>query len=89
MKNRTKEMIEDSKKYDKYFFDEDTMNFWNSTIETDLTDNDLFITSEDNFNRTEKLYSIRQYDWESHSVKTISFQQFKTLEDAIKTMKQS
>lgn len=82
-----KPTIEDVIKDHKgHFFDEDTMSFWGSKIETDLIDGDMFVTSEDNYNRTEKLYSIRRYNWEDHTIDTISFQQFKTLDDAMEAL---
>lgn len=67
-----------------YFFSKETMNFWNSKVESGMYDNDTFVTSEDNYDRTKKLYSVRHYDWEKHEVETITFQQHDNLADAIR-----
>ena len=70
-----------------YFFDSDTMEFWNTTIETELFDNLCFVTSEDNFDRSKILYSVRRYNPEDASVDTITFQQHSILEEAIEFAK--
>ena len=62
-KLKMKDVIEDCKAAENHFFDKETIDFWGSKIETELINNEFFITSEDNFDRTEKLYSIRRYNW--------------------------
>lgn len=80
--------IRDSKARGDFFFSNDTMAFWGSKVEAGMFDNDTFVTSEDNFDRSRKLYTARQYDWEKHRVKTIGeFQQFDNVEDAVRFAK--
>lgn len=76
------EAIEVYKSYGGHFFDEDTMRFWNSTIVSPLFSNKCFVTSEDNYNRTEQLFSIRQFSEDFSSVDTIVFQGWDNLERA-------
>lgn len=84
MNHKMRDAIGDHKAHGYHFFDDDTMEFWNSKIEFGMTDNNLFITSEDNFDRTRTLYTVQEYDWEGHCPNTVSgFQEFETLEDAI------
>lgn len=83
---KMKAVVKDHKDAGKHFFDKDTMHCWGSKIETELINNEFFITSEDNFDRTKRLYSIRHYDWDTHSIETVSFQQFKTLNAAMETL---
>lgn len=88
MKKTMQDVIKDSKLFGNYFFSKETMEFWNSKVESELYDYDLFVTSEDNYNRTETLYSVRHYDWSRHEVRTIAFQKFKTKEEAIEYLKE-
>ena len=84
MKALMRKAIEDCKEYGNHFFDKTTMEFWNSKIVAGMYENNTFVTSEDNFDRTRTLYTARHYDWENHRVRTIGeFQQFKTEEEAI------
>lgn len=81
---KMQEAIADSLRHGRFFFKEDTMNFWRSAVEYGMFKNNTFVTSEDDFNRTRKLFTARHYDWDTHSVETIGkFQQFKTLDEAI------
>ena len=82
------EAIQDSLRNGCYFFKENTMDFWGSEVEYGMFANNTFVTSEDNFNRTKKLYSVRRYDWEAHEVETITFQQHDNLDDAIRFAKE-
>lgn len=83
-KAKMKRAIADSKADDYHFFDKDTMRFWGSAVVTGMFPNDTFVTIEDNYNRTKKLYTVRQYNWETHRVATVSkFQEFERLDDAI------
>lgn len=78
------EAISDSKRGDRFFFDPDTMDFWNCVVEAGLFPNNTFVTSEDNYDRSKTLYTVRHYDWEAHSITTIGeFLQFHTVEEAI------
>ena len=66
-----------------HFFDRDTMAFWGSKVMTPLYANNTFVTSDDNFDRTKKLYTVRRYNPESGEVDTVGeFQAFKTLTSA-------
>lgn len=68
-----------------HFFDADTMRFFGSKIETDLFENRCFVTSEDNFNQTERWYNVRQFGKDYKSVNTVGeFNSHATLEDAVK-----
>ena len=83
-KERLRLMIDDHNARGGYFFSPDTMRFWGSEIAAGLFENNTFVTSEDDFNRTCKLFTARHYDWDTHSVKTIGeFQQFNTVVEAI------
>lgn len=85
---KMQEAIQDSLRHGNYFFTKDTMDFWGSVVEYGMFSNSTFVTSEDNFNRTKKLFTARYYDWEKHSVETIGeFQQFDNLDDAIRFAK--
>lgn len=67
-----------------HFFDADTMRFWGSKIETDLFENRCFVTSEDNFDQTERRYNIRQFSEDYRSVNTIGeFNTYATLDEAV------
>ena len=82
--DRMQEAIQDSLNHGSKFFTEDTIRFWGSSVEYGMFKNNTFVTSEDNFDRTKKLYTARLYDWEKHSVETIGeFQQFDNLDEAI------
>ena len=89
MKNEMmQEAIQDSLRHGNKFFTPDTMDFWGSEVVSGMYSNNTFVTSEDNFNRTKKLYSVRYYDWDKHEVETITFQQHNTLDDAIRFAKE-
>lgn len=83
-KERLRLMLEDSKVRGDYFFSKETMDFWGSSIVGGVFKNNTFVTSEDDYNRTKKLFTARHYNWDTHSVETIgAFQQFEKWEDAI------
>lgn len=84
MNSKMKRAIEDNRRYGEFWFSKETMKFWNSKVEAGMFDNDTFVTSEDNFDRSKKLYSVRRYDWGNHTVETITFQQHNNLSDAIR-----
>ena len=78
-----KDVIRLNKRAGFHFFDKDTMEFWNSNVESELINN-LFVTSEDNFDHTKKLYTVREFDPETYKVGTVGdFQAFEKLEDAM------
>ena len=84
MNKRMRDAINDSLNAGRYYFTKDTMKFWGSKVEAGMYGNDTFVTSENNYDGSKRLYSARHYDWENHEVNTIGeFQQFESLEDAI------
>ncbi len=84
MNRRMKDAIADSLRHGENYFTEETMEWWGSEIVAGMFINNTFVTREDNFNKTKKLYTARKYDWVTHDVETISgFQQFDNAEDAI------
>lgn len=77
------EVIANNTEAGYHWFDEDTMRFWGCEVVTKLFSNNTFITVDDNFNGTRKLYSIRTYDPDTAAVGTLSFQKHDKLDDAI------
>lgn len=76
--------IRDERNHGRYFFHPDTIQFWGSEVVAGMFPNNTFVTSEDNYDRSKKLYTARLYDWKTHSVETIGeFQAFHNKEDAI------
>ena len=69
-----------------YFFDKDSMRFWDSRIETGLYKDNTFITSELDYVRkfdAKRMYTIRRAVDGGIKIETIGyFGQFETLEDA-------
>ena len=80
-----KELINRCKEDGNHFFDERTMEFWNSRVESELF-GDYFITSEDNFDRTRKMYSVRKFNRDytcvSDMIQTVVFQAFDSYDEA-------
>lgn len=77
------DMIKHHKENKYHFFDDDTMQFFGSKIESDLYNDKYFITSEKNFDGTKRLFTVRKYDWETAQVEDIpKFQAFPTLHEA-------
>ena len=66
-----------------YFFREDTMKYWGTKLHGYTTRYNLFITSDDNFNGTKKLFSVRFYNAEKDTFESI-FQKCGTLQEAQK-----
>lgn len=66
------------------FFSPSTMRWWRSRISwksiTPHLDGYLFITSEDNFDRTRRLYTLRFANLDT--IDTLGFQKFETLTQA-------
>lgn len=75
-----------------YFFDKDTMDFFNSVIESPLYKNRTFVTSERIDIYYPKRYTIRRFnpDGEPGSlIETVStFQQYEDRDEAIKAAKE-
>ena len=63
------------------WFSEETMKLFGTKIETSVFKNGCFVTSDNNFDRTERLYTVRRFTGES--IETVGkFQQYKTKESA-------
>jgi len=83
--------------YQGHFFDKDSMRFWNSRIsESSITENIVdgqvvgawFATSEDNFDRSKRLYTARYFDISEHYMSTIGeFQAYSSLRQAKSVIK--
>lgn len=54
-----KQVMKANKDIGHHWFSKDTMRFFNSRVESELIEGKYFITSEDNFNRDARLYSVR------------------------------
>ncbi len=66
----------------QHFFDADTMEFFNSKLESDLIDGRFFITSERFDSNTAKQYTIRAAQDDGAIVTLGDFGQYQTLQDA-------
>lgn len=66
-----------------HFFSEDTIDFWGSRIATKLQKREsdgciFFLTSEDNFDRSQKMYTLRVLiPKHNGGIKTLAFQEYK------------
>lgn len=65
-----------------HFFSEESINFWGSKISTKLQKREpdgciFFLTSEDNFDRSQKMYTLRVLIPELNGgIKTLAFQEY-------------
>ena len=67
-----------------YFFSSDTLQFFNSKIESGLVGDRYFITSERMELSRPKLFTVRRYNWDTGRVSTVGrFQEHKTLKGAL------
>ena len=66
-----------------HFFDRDTMKYWGTRIETGVFKNGCFVTSEDNYNKTKRLYTVCRFNGKSIGI-IGDFQQYETKEAARK-----
>ena len=66
----------------QHFFDTDTMEFFNSKLESDIIDGRFFITSERFDFNTPKQYTIRAAQDDGAIVTLGDFGQYETLDDA-------
>ena len=89
MTAKMSEVIKANKDAGKHFFDEDSMKFFGSRIESDLFPNDMFITSENNFDGSKRFYTIRKFNRETCGIDDVSaFLAYKTKQSAIKAIEQ-
>lgn len=71
-----------------HFFDADTMRFWGTSLITELFRNNTFVTADDNYDRSKKMYTVRLFDEDTGDIKTVcGFQRFDNLDDAVKAAK--
>ena len=86
MFNNITEVKKANKENGQHFFDRNTLAFFGSKVYPDLytvAGRQFFVTSEDNFNRTEKGYTIREA-MPDGDIETIGdFLQYATKEQAI------
>lgn len=80
------EVIEANKGNGNYFFSEDTMAFFGSAIVSELItvpDGQFFVTEEDNFDRTRRLFTVRRVSSDGSVNTEGKFLGFKTKQDAM------
>jgi len=80
-----------NRKAGQHFFDENTMRFFRSRIESELIEDKFFVTSEKFVSSTgekePRKFSVREFNKETGSVNTIGeFQEFKTKVRAYNTI---
>lgn len=91
------EIEEKNREIGHFFFTEDTKEFFNSRIETEVIDGKYFITSERHERQDQRRYTIRKAE-EDGSISTISskgevepvhaYQDFETLEEARESLEE-
>ena len=85
MRYSIEEVIRANKAAGYHFFDKDTMEFFGSKVVCPVFENCCFVTEEDDFLRTQKLYTVRQFDPLTGSIEIVGeFQEYETVEEAIK-----
>ena len=86
---RMQEVIKANKAAGHHFFDKGAMAFFGSEIESDLFPNDMFVTSEENFDGTKRFYTVRKFDRETGRIHDIgAFQAYETKMDAIRAIEE-
>lgn len=76
-----------------HFFSKETMQFWGSSVSTILqptTDGSVFfLTRDDNFDKTEKLYTLRVMpNKQEGGIDTLEFQKFSDRKQAVEALKE-
>ena len=67
----------------QHWFDADTLEYWGTEIHGELMAGEFFITSEDNFNRDARFFTIRKVS-DTGRISTVgTWQQHPTLVDAL------
>lgn len=73
---------------DGHFFDNDTMMFWSSKVFPDLYGDRYFITSEPNYDGTDRRFTVREFTNNCTDVETVGeFRQYGTLAEATSAIK--
>lgn len=71
-----------------HFFDADTMRFWGTSMVSELFPNNTFVTADDNYDRSKKLYTVRLFNEDTGDIKTVcGFQRFASLDEAVSAAK--
>lgn len=66
-----------------HFFDRATIRFFGSSVVSTLYKNLCFVTRELDYNGTQYLYTVRQFDPETAQIETVgNFQQYTTIQAA-------
>jgi hypothetical protein len=83
MKLTTMEQVKQANKArGQHWFDADTLEYWGTKIHGELMAGEFFITSEDNFNRDARFFTIRKVS-DTGRVSTVgTWQQYATLKEA-------
>lgn len=76
-----------------HFFSKESMRFWGSSVSTILKPTEdgsvFFLTREDNFDRTKKIYTLRfMPNKERAGIETLEFQKFEDRKDAVEALKE-
>lgn len=74
-----REVVKNNKKAGRYWFNKETMEAWNTVIETDIISDGYFITSEEL--TSGRWFTIRQAKQRGRRIETVS-DRFKTLSEA-------
>ncbi len=70
----------------RHWFEADSMEFFNSRLETDLIGGSYFVSSEQYQSGYPRLYTIRQADEDGHIHSIGEFQAYDTLDSAIEAI---
>jgi hypothetical protein len=70
------------RRHEGHWFSADTMRFFGSKIESGVINGRYFVSSEDNFDRTARFYSVRVADDEGEIGTWGEFQAYETLAEA-------
>ncbi len=76
------EIREANQAHGYYWFTHSAMHSFGTKIESSVYSGKYFITSEDNYNGTKRLYTIRQASSNGYVSTVEDFNKFHTLEDA-------
>ena len=70
------------------WFEYKTMKFWHTKIHGDVRRGKYFITSEDNYNRQRRLFTIREFKPDGQILTVGEFQAYKSLAEAKQALKE-
>ncbi len=85
---KMQDVINEVTKAGNKWFNEETMKFWDSHIESELFDNLTFVSSELTHDGKERRYTIRRYVPDCKDIETVGeFLQYDAVEDAVAVAK--